>query len=690
MSRAVARARPPADKDEGFVPAQVVAIGTRQPRVTYDDLAACVAAITVHATRKLCRTSLRSWMEVFKKSGHDDARDLHPAAMESGIETYSCNSEIRALSAGTRNNRRSGIRLLATLYRGRLPADPATVPGSINAYWVEVMAAMATATLSPARRSAIKQKRAIGHMPRSQAEAHKIAAEVGADPQSLLRHVWLWRPEMLYDLNNYRYTWPADHHAVTEMPYSLSPLPDRVEAALCPFIRWRRATAPRKLHVELLDGSIHILEREGGWTRQSDQKEWEPPPTERIYREFIENIFGFFVLPKDAMDPKMRGLGIAPNVLRLAHLFIGRNVTAFCDFQKLRNGRFDHYGLKKLRQDWCLIIGSSGAYGRHAQRSLHDDLSDVLKSSAPPPAPDCVGVLEEEVGSPAGVPDTPAAWLEWCDEQLSQIDQWIDVETQGRKGRNKYKQARSAEENLDVLFERRRPMEEVVWPTILWLAQHRPPAYYPLHDRFLHEAKIFTLVGLAAEPLRLENWQGMLWSKHLFKREGKWCLITEPEEFKNRRRLTRAYKSTIETAAQEFFDAWYRIWTEAFGYDPLAKESRNRVSYVHAAWKGEGPGCRPCHGLLRGRLLFLSEVWGVTIGPQAFRHIWATDWLKRHPGDLLTVAGKLNDTLETVTSLYGHLNSADHSARADTANAGVAERAQEHLAAQLRKRIPSK
>ncbi|MGI4941216.1 MAG: hypothetical protein ACRYHQ_11770, partial [Janthinobacterium lividum] len=486
MSKASARDRRPVDMNVRPVSAQVVAIGTRQPRITYDDLAECIAAITVPATRKLCGTSLRSWMAVFKRSGGDDARDLDPALMEASLETFSRNPEIQALSSGTRNNRRSGLRLLATLYHDRLPTDRATVSESVNAYWVEVMAAMATATLSPARRKALNQKCALGHMPRSLAEVRKIAAQVGADPQSLLRHVWLWHPEMLYDLNNHRYTWTADHHALTEMPYALAPLPDRVEAALGPFISWRRATAPRKLDVELLDGSIAVLEREGGWTRRPDQKTWEPPPTERIYREFTENIFGFFVLPKDAADPKMRGLGIARDALRLAHLFIGHNVTAFCDFQKLRNGRFDHYGLKKLRQDWCLIVGSSGSYGRHAQRLLYDDLSDVFRSSAPSSAPDCVNVSSDEGGDLADVPNTPVAWLEWCDKQLDQIDQWMDIETQGRKGRNKYKQARSAEENLDVLFERRRPMEEVVWPTILWLAQHRPPAYYPLHDRLLH------------------------------------------------------------------------------------------------------------------------------------------------------------------------------------------------------------
>jgi len=46
-------------------------------------------------------------------------------------------------------------------------------------------------------------------------------------------------------------------------------------------------------------------------------------------------------------------------------------------------------------------------------------------------------------------------------------------------------------------------------------------------------------------------------------------------------------------------------------------------------------------------------------GTQAFRHIIATDHLIRHPGDYLTVAKLLHDTLQTVLNEYGHL-SIDH------------------------------
>ncbi len=51
------------------------------------------------------------------------------------------------------------------------------------------------------------------------------------------------------------------------------------------------------------------------------------------------------------------------------------------------------------------------------------------------------------------------------------------------------------------------------------------------------------------------------------------------------------------------------------------------------------------------------------IGPQAFRHLVATSWLKKNPGDFLTVAELLNDRLETVMKNYAHLRKDDSLSR---------------------------
>lgn len=53
-------------------------------------------------------------------------------------------------------------------------------------------------------------------------------------------------------------------------------------------------------------------------------------------------------------------------------------------------------------------------------------------------------------------------------------------------------------------------------------------------------------------------------------------------------------------------------------------------------------------------------------GPHAVRHLVATDWLRRYPGEFLTVAELLNDRLETVLAEYAHLKRDDSFARYET------------------------
>lgn len=56
----------------------------------------------------------------------------------------------------------------------------------------------------------------------------------------------------------------------------------------------------------------------------------------------------------------------------------------------------------------------------------------------------------------------------------------------------------------------------------------------------------------------------------------------------------------------------------------------------------------------------LGVAWGpAPFGPHAFRHIVATDYLKRYPGAFQLVAHLLNDHLQTVIKEYGHVSPMD-------------------------------
>ena len=65
-------------------------------------------------------------------------------------------------------------------------------------------------------------------------------------------------------------------------------------------------------------------------------------------------------------------------------------------------------------------------------------------------------------------------------------------------------------------------------------------------------------------------------------------------------------------------------------------------------------------------------------GPHAFRHLVATDWLRRNPNDFLTVAELLNDSLPVVMKTYAHL-------KQETALARHSDQLQALLPAYLRR-----
>jgi len=625
------------------------------------DLAKLIRESLPDARQKVALTALGQWRTVLQIGSGQEYASFDGDVFEANLTRYDNDQRVLSLASGTRNNRRVALRAISSLIEQTKTSQPR--PSTGNTYWTLVRTAMVSADLTSDERGNLLKSHRQNRMPRSVAAVERVAVRVGLDPADLLPHVWLWQPTPLFDFQNPEYDWGSTHYDITQLQYRLDPLPTKVTESVEPFLTWRHAGSPRELAVRLLDGSEHVLVRDGAWSKRksAEGKEWVP--TAIAFCNFLEWFFGFLVLPTDHDDPRMRGLGKAEDQLRLTDLFVGANVVAFCKFQKRRNGRFDHTGLKKLRQDWCLIVGSDGAWGRYAQRALYDDLAHSLGGD--------------------DVPQNSSDWVEWCDTQLKVIDRWIETETEGRKGKNKYKKARSAEEALAVLLEKRAPMEEIVWPTILWLAANRPYSYYSVYDRLTFEQRIFTMVAFAAEPHRIETWSGVRWGKDLRLIDGKWHLTIPIAEFKNRRMLSRNYKSWIEPAAQPFFTAFYKIWKEAFGYDPLAREHVTRDSYVCAAWSR--PNKRPDSQVHRTRLAHLSVIWGIAIAAQAFRHIWATDWLKRHPFDYATVAGKLNDEIKTIVSQYSHIYSEDHSIRAADANAGLEQKAADNLARLLRK-----
>lgn len=160
--------------------------------------------------------------------------------------------------------------------------------------------------------------------------------------------------------------------------------------------------------------------------------------------------------------------------------------------------------------------------------------------------------------------------------------------------------------------------------------------------------------------------------------DGSWRIRFDPSDFKNEKGAAfEEYDAAVEPTVWP----WIRRYlSEArpmlFGAETdylflPCVEGPNRAA-GYAALDIEPAGNWIADGLAKRITVVTARYMpeGNGFGPHAFRHIIATDHLKRHPQDYLTVAQLLHDTLTTVMKAYAHLK-VDDGLR--TLHAGVAQ-----------------
>ncbi|WP_459190555.1 tyrosine-type recombinase/integrase [Ralstonia pseudosolanacearum] len=168
------------------------------------------------------------------------------------------------------------------------------------------------------------------------------------------------------------------------------------------------------------------------------------------------------------------------------------------------------------------------------------------------------------------------------------------------------------------------------------------------------------LAMLRANPLRRRNYILMTWREdgggNLYKREdGQWWLRFEANDFKNQKGasqrqydapLPRSLSDRVSEYLEDFRPRLLRNHPDAEWLFPSRTSER---------WDALG---RHVEHLTR-RLIPGSP----GIGPHSFRHLVATDYLRKHPNDFPTVAQLLHDTLATVLRAYAHLRQEDSFAK---------------------------
>ncbi len=171
-------------------------------------------------------------------------------------------------------------------------------------------------------------------------------------------------------------------------------------------------------------------------------------------------------------------------------------------------------------------------------------------------------------------------------------------------------------------------------------------------EEAIHKRDALLLSMLTANPLRNRNYVLMTWEEDnsgvLYRRQdGQWRIRFGADDFKNDKHsskkeydapLPRTVSARIEEYLDEYRPRLVRDAPEAPWLFPSSSGTlwlalSRRVAKLTRRLIPETPG----------------------FGTHAFRHLVATDYLRKHPNDFLTVAILLHDTLETVLKAYAHL-----------------------------------
>lgn len=330
--------------------------------------------------------------------------------------------------------------------------------------------------------------------------------------------------------------------------------------------------------------------------------------------EQVRSYFGFLVRPQTA-----GGFGLrVDQVQTLAWLAVPETVNAFLEFLTERSAGTVHGG----HQKFCAFVSS------------------LTRADT--------GFLAQQPHIANGLPSCHAGteWSESCRTAHELCREWKRQATD---------KSRDPLDPIRPLLDLTEPFGPVL-RAVADLDAAAAAAPTGSLEEALHKRDALLLSMLMANPLRRRNYIQMTWNDintgNLYRRQdGQWRLRFSASDFKNEKRSQKSsYDAPLPKALAERIDAYL---TE---YRPRLVERSpecHRVfpNRIGDDWKALG---RHVEKLTR-RLI--PETLG--FGPHGFRHLVATDYLRKNPNDYPTVALLLHDKLETVLAEYAHLRQDD-------------------------------
>lgn len=256
------------------------------------------------------------------------------------------------------------------------------------------------------------------------------------------------------------------------------------------------------------------------------------------------------------------------------------------------------------------------------------------------------------------------AWRAQCERA------WAEYFDQVRAYSNSkaYKPSRDPEEPIKDILDAPRPM--AVLMQMLATLKRNPPPLNARKRRAVWLRDVLLFSWLIANPLRVHHFAVMTYRSdqtgNLYRDgTGTWHYRCHSDDFKN---SPGDYDVTLPKFVGE---AIHEYLTEGRMYLGGATEG----DYVFVSERADGPSEYDATGteVPRQPGMWTTELISARVriitrglrrglppfGPHAFRHIVATDYLKRMPGAFQLVAHLLNDSLKTVLETYGHVSAQD-------------------------------
>jgi hypothetical protein len=401
----------------------------------------------------------------------------------------------------------------------------------------------------------------------------------------------------------------------------------------------------------------------GNWTVSEDGG----VPTAEYVKNFFRSFMGFCALPADNTDPYLRGAGIAPEALSLALLADKRLVESYRDFIKLRSGLrvrpledsddIEDVPAHMITAGGRWIFYDKGGKYNNGTLTILRIISGLLRPGT--------GYLYQhpEFASKLGSRITAATWQQQCMETRTRVDKIAKDVLKLQKDHNtdEFDFGRNPTEAIQWILELKRPLE-MLHQMLKEMLDDLLPEGDPEIDRARQFRDIVLVALLVSNPLRIRMFSIMQFGKHLSRRsDGSWWLTFGRRSFKNRRSLKCDYEVRVAPELWPLLDHY----KDKF-HPLLAGSGRSKYVFIgvgkgrHRNRNGKRLNEYSLSDLIR-HLTGLYLPGEVGFGPHAFRHIVATDIIKKDPRlGFILAARALHDKLETVETQYIHLKTSEY------------------------------